>query len=273
MNIKARRKILSTESYPKLYFFECGTLKSKKHLFTKDRGIEEFFEVPVPFFLIQYNNKNILFDTGNALEVAKYPQKHWGDMTSSYLPIMKEEQYVVNQLKTLGIKPENVDYVILSHLHLDHAGGVGDFPNATYITHKKEFEWAFDSQCPQKGAYIMKDINKDVKWLKLENKPSEAFDLFKDGVIKIYPTPGHTPGHISVLVNLQNSNSMFLTSDSCYTEENINDNIAPGLAWNVEESIKTINWIKELQAENIEIIAGHDPKAWKRFKKAPQYYS
>jgi len=76
-----------------------------------------------------------------------------------------------------------------------------------------------------------------------------------------------------VLVKLE-TKSMLLTSDSCYTEENLNDNIAPGLVWNAEDSIKTINWIKNLQDEkHVEIVTGHDPVAWKRFKKAPEYYS
>jgi len=255
----------------KLYFFECGTLKSEKHLFTLNRGIGVPFEVPVPFFLIQHNDKNILFDTGNALEASRNPKKHWGDVIEAYFPVMDESQYVVNQLKTLGVEPEDIDYVILSHLHLDHAGGVGAFPNAQYITHQKEVQWAFNADCTQKNAYIMHDIDKGIEWLQLENKFTEAYDLFDDGIIQIYPTPGHTPGHISVLLNL--TKPMFLTADCCYTEENLNENVAPGLVWDAEESIKTISWIKKLQNEGVEIVTGHDPIAWKRFKKAPQYYS
>lgn len=264
---------MTTKLYPKLYFFECGTLKSEKHLFTMDRGVGEPFEVPVPFFLIQHNGKNILFDTGNALQTSKEPEKHWGEIVNTYYPVMTEKQYVVNQLEAMGIKPENIDYVILSHLHLDHAGGVGAFPNATYIAHKKEIEWAFSKDCSQKAAYIMLDIDKNINWLQLENKFEEAYDLFEDGVIKIYPTPGHTPGHLSVLVNLQNE-SMLLTSDCCYTEENLNDNIPPGLVWNAEDSIKTIDWIRKMQSDNnVEVVTGHDPTAWKRYKQAPKYYS
>lgn len=258
----------------KLYFYECGTLKSQKHLFTLNKNIGEPFEVPVPFFLIQHNGKNILFDTGNALETAKNPKNHWGEITDIYYPVMEESQYVVNQLKnSLEIKPEDIDYVILSHLHLDHAGGVGAFPNALYVAHKREIEWAFSPNCPQKAAYIMADIDKNIKWLTPEIQNEEPYDLFNDGVIGIYHTPGHTPGHLSVLVNLQ-SKPFLLTSDSCYTEENLNENIPPGLVWDEELSTKTVKWMQKLQKEkNVEVIVGHDPKAWKRFKKAPQYYS
>lgn len=257
----------------KLYFFDCGTLKSEKHLFTLNKDIGKPFEVPVLFFLIQHNDKNILFDTGCALEVSKNPEKHWGNIVNTYFPFMTEEQYVINQLKNISINPEDIDYVILSHLHLDHAGGVGSFPNAVHIVHKKEVEWAFNLECPQKSAYIMQDIDKNIKWYQLENGFEEVYDLFKDGIIEIFSTPGHTPGHLSLLINLQNSKPMFLTSDSCYTKENLCDNVPPGLAWDVESSTKTLNWIRELRSKNVEIVAGHDPNTWKKFKKAPEYYS
>ena len=258
----------------KIYFFECGTLKSTKDLFTLNKDIGKPFEVPVPFYFITHNGKNILFDTGNNLEVAKNPKKHWGDVINEYYPVMNEQQFVVNQLETLSVKPEDIDYVILSHLHLDHAGGVGYFPNASYVVHKKELEWAFSPDCDQKSAYVMQDINKDVNWFPIENEFKEAYDLLKDGVIKIYPTPGHTPGHMSVLIDFQTSHQMFFTIDSCYTEENLNENILSGIVWDEKKSFESMDWIRSLQKiEKMEIIVGHDPVAWKRFIKAPKYYS
>lgn len=113
----------------KLYMFECGTLKSQKHLFTMGRGIGEPFDVPVPFFLIEHEKGKVLYDTGNALEVARDKVKHWGAaVVGAYDPIMTEDQYVVNQLKKVGVKPEEITHVIFSHLHLDHAGGCGGSP-------------------------------------------------------------------------------------------------------------------------------------------------
>ncbi|MFC1485392.1 N-acyl homoserine lactonase family protein [bacterium] len=256
-----------------LYFFSCGTLKSKKHFFTMNKGINEPFEVPVPFFLIKHPKGNVLFDTGNALEVAKDSQKHWGAAVEAYLPVMREDEYVVNQLKTIGINPEDIRYVVLSHLHLDHAGGVGAFPNATYIVQRKELEWAYVPDFYQKLAYIKADFDKDVKWLLLEGEKDDNYDIFGDGKLKIWFTPGHSPGHQALLISLENSGDYLLADDSCYTEEILNEDILPGLMWSPTETIRSINRMRYARdVKDVKIITGHDSIAWDTYKKAPEYY-
>ena len=130
----------------KLYCFNGGILKSKKHLFTLGRGLNEPFDIPVPFYLFCGKKGNVLFDTGMALEVAigHDKRKHWGTMVDVYDPIMEESQWVVNQLRNVvHISPEEINAVVLSHLHLDHAGAVGHFPNAVYYVQRSELQYAY----------------------------------------------------------------------------------------------------------------------------------
>ena len=128
----------------KLYAFECGTLVSQKHLFVAGVGLKEPFTVPVPFFMIEHGDAKIMFDTGNGLPVAQDKIKHWGPgLVAAYDPVMTEDQYVVNQLARIGVKPEEITHVIFSHLHLDHAGATGEFPNARYYVQRRELEWAY----------------------------------------------------------------------------------------------------------------------------------
>lgn len=257
----------------KLYFFECGVLKSQKQYFTAGRGLLEPFDVPVPFFLIEHPNGFVLYDTGNALEVAIDKNKHWGDIVAAYDPVMSEDQWVVNQIKKVGVEPEDIKYVILSHLHLDHAGGVGQFPNAKYIVQREELYYAYVPDYFMKGAYIRADFDKDVDWFILEGWRDNKFDLFGDGKIVIYFTPGHTPGHQSVLVNLEKEGPMLLTGDACYTTENIDENVLPGLGWSPSLCIQSIQTMRFLRAEQgVKIVTGHDPVAWKQYKQAPAYY-
>ena len=258
----------------KLYFFECGILESQKHLFTCGKGIGEPFNVPVPFFLIDHPKGKILFDTGNALEVARNPEEHWGDVVKAYYPRMNEGDYIINQLNRVGITPNEISYVVLSHLHLDHAGGVGQFEKAKYVVQRDELHWAYVPDFYQKPAYIKADFDRNVDWLLLEGRNDDNYDLFGDGRIIIWFTPGHTPGHQSLLVRLDISGEFLLTGDSCYTEEILNEDILPGLVWNPSEALRSIRRIREARdAKGITVITGHDPVAWNKFRKAPEFYS
>lgn len=257
----------------KVYFFEAGVLKSYKHFFTFATDVGKPFDVPVPFLLIDHPKGKVLFDTGNALEVVSQKKEHWGGILAAYDPIMTKEQWCINAINSVGVKKEDISYVILSHLHLDHAGGVGLFPNAKYIVQRDEIHYAYVPDSFMRGAYIRKDFDKPVDWHFLHGWEDDNFDLFGDGRIVTCFTPGHTPGHMSLLLNLPKSGKMFYTSDACYTEENLEKNILPGLAWNFgacEQTLQRIRKLKEI--EGVKVIVSHDPAAWKHCKHAPDYY-
>ena len=257
----------------KLYFFSSGILKTKKHLLSMNRGINEDIDIPVPFFLIKHNGKNILFDTGMAEELISNPKEHWGSAVNAYYPVMKKEDYILEQLKKLDIDSLDIDIVIQSHLHLDHAGAVGKFPNAVYYVQRRELEWAYVPDFYQKSAYIKKDFDKNINWNFLYGTDDDYFDIFGDGVLKIVFTPGHTPGHQSLKVNLKKSGTFILSGDSCYLNEILDDDIMPGLVWSSPDTLKSINKLRyERSINNATIIPGHDPIAWKKYTKAPDYY-
>lgn len=256
----------------KVYFFKAGILRSQKQFFTAGRGVGESFDVPVPFFLIEHPEGYVLYDTGNAYETINNKHEHWGDVVAAYDPVMTEDEWVVNAIQKVGVKPEDIKYVILSHLHLDHAGGVGHFPNARYVVQRKELHFAYVPDFYMKGAYIRKDFDKDVDWMILEGDKEPQFDLFRDGKIIILFTPGHTPGHQSVLLSLNNTGSMLLAADSCYTTENLDEDILPGLVAEPVETVKTIEKFRIMRAQGVKVITGHDPVVWETFKKAPEFY-
>ena len=257
----------------RLYMFEAGVLKSQKQYFTLNQGFGDTFDVPVPFFLIDHPKGKVLFDTGNALEVVNNKEEHWGGVIAAYDPVMTEEQWCVNAIKKVGVAPEDISYVILSHLHLDHAGGVGHFPNARYVVQRDEMHFAYVPDPYMKGAYIRKDFDKDVDWLILEGWEQDRFDLFGDGSIEIWFTPGHTPGHQSILVNLPNSGPMFFAADACYTQSNLEDGVLPGLMWSAGETVRSVERMRYLkEARGVKIVTGHDPESWKSVKQAPEYY-
>ena len=256
----------------KMYLFSSGILESEKQFFTSGRGEGECFNVPVPFYYIAHQNgQRILFDTGNSIKVCHDPRAHWGDIVNIYYPRMQESEYATNQLASLGVLPEEITHIVLSHLHLDHAGAVSSFPNAKIYVQKSEYYWAFNINNTQKSAYIKEDLihNRPEQWQLVEGE----LDLFGDGVICTFPTPGHTPGHQSGLIRLTGGN-LVLTSDACYTNENLRDNVLPGLLWDAALSLQSLKKIKNIARSNqATIFVGHDPDAWAKVKHSPDFYA
>ena len=125
----------------KLYMFQTGTLKTKLK-YIKMNQSNENFEIPVPWFLIKHPQGNIVIDGGNALEVAIDKHAHWGSVIDAYDPVMTKSENCIEQAKSIGVNVEDVRYLIQSHLHLDHSGGVGRFPNAIHIIQRLEYDYA-----------------------------------------------------------------------------------------------------------------------------------
>ena len=216
----------------------------------------------------------MLYDGGNALEVAQDARGHWEAVVDAYDPVMGEDDFVVEQLQRMDLDPASVRYVIQSHLHLDHSGAVGHFPNADYIVQRRELEYAYTPDWFQKPAYIRKDFDKGVSWLFLDGEHDDGYDLYGDGTLKTLFTPGHAPGHISLMVTLEETGPVMLTSDACYTMDHYNNEALPGLihsAHDVAASVQKIH--RAVDAVGAMVVTGHDPGEWPNFKKAPEYYS
>ena len=109
---------------------------------------------------------------------------------------MTAEEGAEAQLEKMGIARESVRHVLQSHLHLDHTGAMGRFPNATHVVQRSEYEYAFTPNWFAAGGYIHKDFDKPgLKWQFLNGELTDGYDLYGDGVIRMIFTSGHAPGH------------------------------------------------------------------------------
>jgi glyoxylase-like metal-dependent hydrolase (beta-lactamase superfamily II) len=257
----------------RLYFFSCGSLTTYMQFIKMNEGMGEEYEVPVPFFLITHPRGNVLFDGGNALEVARDAHGHWGETAEVYMPNMTEDDFVVNQLQAMDVDPASVRYVVQSHLHLDHSGAIGHFPNAEYVVQRRELEYAYAPHWFQVPGYIRPDFDRDVNWRFLYGEQDDHYDLFGDGTIRTLFTPGHAPGHTSLVVTLEETGSVMLTADACYTMDHYNNAALPGLLYSASDCADSVEKIQRtVDALEAMVVTGHDPEAWPDFKKAPEYY-
>jgi len=260
----------------KLYMMDTGTLR------TRARNIEStcpdepaMCEVPVPFFLIQHPRGNVLFDGGNALEVVNDPVGHWGESAQIFQPLMTAEQSAKAQIESLGVAAESIRYVIQSHLHLDHTGALGQFPNAEVIVHRRELEYAHAPFWFQRAGYVQSDFRRPgINWLAIDEVFGDGFDLFDDGSIRIIFTPGHTPGHQSLIVDLPETGSVVLAGDACNTLQQFDGRGLPSGAYSNALFVQSIDKLRHIVKENDAMfVPGHDLDAWRDFRKAPASYS
>lgn len=273
--IKANQQPRSlVESNIQLFMFQTGTLRTKVKYIKMNQG-EADFEIPVPWFLIKHPKGNVVIDGGNALEVAIDKRGYWGDVVNAYDPIMETQNTCVEQCRSVGVEPEDVRFVIQSHLHLDHSGAIGRFPNAQHIVQRAEYEYAFNPDWFSESAYIRADFDRPgLDWKFLGGEYTDNFDLFGDGVIRMIFTPGHSPGHQSFLINLPNTGPMLLAIDAAYTLDHWNNQALPGLVCSSVDAVHSVAKLHKIAEDTgAMVVTGHDPDHWKTFRKAPhQYY-
>lgn len=237
----------------KLYFFQCGTIRTKKRLLISGAAESEEIEVPVFFFLIRHPQGNLLFDTGQALESVH--AKPEGD----YIAVLNESACLEAQLKKTGLSKEKIDAVILSHAHSDHSGGLEIFTGNECFIQNAEFK-------SQSGQNLAEKFQ--VRWKILKGD----YDVFGDGRVRIISTPGHSPGHQSLLLRLEKTGEILLCSDSIYMDEILETDKMPGVFHNRKDTGKSIQRIKEMCRKGVKAISGHDPGTLEKFRLYPEFY-
>jgi N-acyl homoserine lactone hydrolase len=260
----------------RLYMFQSGILKTFLHSIKLGQGLGEPYDIPVPWYLITHPKGNVVIDGGNAAEVVDDPKGHWAGIYEVYWPEMTAEQAVVPALRNAGFDPADVRYVVQSHLHLDHTGAlaaIDEFPNAKVVVARKEYDYAQDPDWYAAAGYIKADYSKPgIDWLFLETH-DDGYDLFDDGTVRIWQSPGHSPGHQSFEVTLPESGAMLLTVDAAYTTDHWEEKALPGFLASTVDTVRSVRKLHRIAARSDStVVTGHDPDAWPKFKQAPEFY-
>lgn len=265
----------------RLYVLNSGSLKLPKGALQNFAPLEPKIEVPVGMFLIKHPKGNVLFDTGNNDKLIT-DRSYWGQAGVTYEPMMTPEVSIETQLAKAGLKPDDIKYVIVSHMHLDHGGNVGKFPNSTLVIQNSEIAYAFFPDEPFAAGFIPGDVNvlrsglgaaapNAMPMLRLDGD----LDLFGDGSLVVKRSVGHTAGSQMLVVRLPNTGTVILTGDAVYFRENLTNSIPPNLvlAYDPAGIMKGYQWIRFMMAsENANFFTAHDPEAWKTMKHAPEFY-
>ena len=261
--------------FPGQYFeFDArGPLKSLKAL-----GVSvprsEWANVPVPSFLVRHPHAGaILIDTGLHPSIASDPRHNMGRRGGKYFELEAGKD-VPAQLRTKDLDAGEIEYVILTHLHMDHASAISEFPESTFVLSAQEWESATSKRLPLLAGYRPAHydhafdyctIDFDSDFVTSYGPFGRTFDLFGDGSIRLAFTPGHTAGHQSVILRLPRRDFV-IGGDVSYTWRQLQGGPEP---WKVDDRHSWRRSRKELWAYHeaypyAVILPGHDQALWEK---------
>ncbi len=221
-----------------------GWLQVDKASLTYGRDYGTPLWIPVWSAAILGAEKKILVDSG-------FSSVHWVQKTLEIGCRQEKNEGLEFALKTIGWRPEDVDIVINTHLHYDHIGGNSMLKNARFLIQEKEWQHAHHPLKTQVWAYSTRDFDAvDYFQWKLINGTHDVVPG-----VRVIPTPGHTPGHQSVIVNTAKGR-VVITGDAANLVENVVDEVPPTIMWNVADAIWSVELLHSLAAF---LIPGHDP--------------
>ena len=246
----------------KVYILDSGSLVIDRSqvLWHIDVGIPVRF--PVYSVLVEHPDGLFMFDTGYDLE-------HVEKVLPFELPEQTAKQTIPAQLEICGFHSEQVDYVINSHFHFDHVGGNKHLTNATTLVSKAELRHAKVPE-PFEGLGYS-DLSFDFPGTKYEQITGDV--EIAEG-LWLFETPGHTAGHYSLMVEMDDRPSMIFAGDAVYTFETLEREIIAGFHLDPTASIDSIRRLKQLaKVHEAEIYPSHEMEPFLDWKKAPESYA
>jgi glyoxylase-like metal-dependent hydrolase (beta-lactamase superfamily II) len=216
-------------------------------------------------YLIKHAKGYLLWDSGLADTLADNPDGMQGPRGM----IMKRKQTLAAQLVAIGVAPSDVKYLAFSHTHSDHVGNANLFTAATLYIQQAEYDAAFGPE-PAKFGFVA--ANYDKLRASPMVKLTGDHDVFGDGSATILSTPGHTPGHQSLLVRLPTTGAVVLSGDLVHFRDNFEARRVPSFNFNQEQSLQSIDKIAALlKAERGQLWINHDSAQSATIPHAPQY--
>jgi N-acyl homoserine lactone hydrolase len=231
---------------------------------------------PINAYVIEHRDGLVLFDTGQDIasvtDPSYFPHGLNGLVYSRLAKFtIKPAETLTARLRELGHNITDVDTAVLSHLHQDHIGGLPELKNANIVIAQAEWE-AMRKPNPEPRGFLRSHIElPGLKWRRIEHETitdpylgpfKNGHDLFGDGSIVLLPTPGHTPGSLSMLVRRPNMAPLLMVGDLTYDARLLAAGQVPGAGDKdqMRAAIAMVNALRRLHPD-LAVLAAHDPNA------------
>jgi N-acyl homoserine lactone hydrolase len=249
----------SKSGVDRLYILNCGDgVGPDQSRWSPGVNVGKPLPVSDNCYLIHYAQGWFLWDTGVRDEIASMPN---GEQGQNGAPNWRRPKTLISQLEQLGVKPSDIKYVAVSHTHPDHSGNVELFPQSMLLVQKAEYDWKLPNGAPRfKPEHPVTKLDGD-------------YDVFGDGSVRIISTPGHTPGHQSLLVKLPKTGALLLTGDAVHFKDNWDNRRVPANNTDNDQTNASMQRIADFLAkEQAKLWINHDKVQSDSLKYSPEYY-
>jgi N-acyl homoserine lactone hydrolase len=254
-------------SVERMYVFYCGEgTAADRSRWSPGVDVGKPIALTNSCYLIKHTRGWLMWETGYSESIATIkdgyptPVLHWR---------WRAPKNLTDQLAGIGLVPEEITHLGFSHAHPDHIGNGNLFAGGTLLIQQAEYEFYLGpkGKPPAAPANFDKLRTSNIVFL------NGDFDVFGDGTLTILATPGHTPGHQSLLVKLPKTGAVLLTGDAAHFRENFDKRRSPVQNFNKEQTVKSMDKIAAVAAANkAQIWINHDVDQTAKLKMAPAYY-
>ena len=248
-----------------MFMFDGGTVQvNMLEIFSQDdayKGQSKTFADA--FYLIQHPDGNLLWDAGLSEDlIGKEPFT-----TPEGAFTVSRKTGIEEQLKSIGLSTNDVKYIALSHTHFDHSGSASKLPNAIWIVQENEYNFVTSEEQKKQSP----DNFNAIKNLKALKKINGNYDVFGDGRVVIVSTPGHTPGHQSLFLDLEQEGPLMLTGDMYHMEESRENSRVPIFNHDVDQTLASMEVFETFAKEKgARVIIQHSTKDYNSLNPAPE---
>jgi N-acyl homoserine lactone hydrolase len=248
----------------RLYALDCGRIRLNDMGMFSDTG--EYDGKPGsivdPCWVIRHPKGTLLWDTGLGDPMAANK-----DGVDFELGHMWVDVTLLDQLKAIGLTPADITFLSFSHTHFDHTGNANEFPDATWILNKAEIAWA-----ETRPSFAVKLESFSTYQVARTQMIDGDYDVFGDGTVRILKTPGHTPGHQSLMVKLKKAGTVIISGDLFHVRENYRFRRVPPFNVDRADTLASIDRVDTiLKNTKGRLIVHHDPDDFKALPAFPKY--
>jgi glyoxylase-like metal-dependent hydrolase (beta-lactamase superfamily II) len=244
----------------RLYILYCGEgTAGDISLWSPGVNVGKRMEFSVNCYLIKHAQGWLLWETGIADAVAAMPDGQ--PPPNPRMTRYRRTKTLASQLDQLGVKPSDIKYVAVSHTHPDHIGNITMFPQSTVLVQKAEYDW------PTPFGQRLHSLASPVTQLDGDH------DVFGDGSVTLIATPGHTPGHQSLLVRPSKTGALVLSGDAVHFKSNWENRRIPENNFDKDKTAASMQRIADLMAnEKAQLWINHDKEQSDGLTISPAFY-